>query len=135
MIRRKMKTTWSVNDIKVKDNFYDFYKNDVCRQLLASSSQLKAPYHCSSKPCIIRGRSLQWKNDKRTDLWEVFVVGGNVFVKDCSGEMNCGTKVYAIVRGKKGLGGYDLFFHCFYCGLSFKNSTIASTYFSDMESS
>jgi len=24
-----MKTTWSVDNIKVKDNFYDFYKNDV----------------------------------------------------------------------------------------------------------
>jgi len=113
MIRRKMKTTWSVDNIKVKDNFYDFYKNDVCRQLLASSSQLKAPYHCSSKPCIIRGRSLQWENDKRTDLWEVFVIWGNVFIKDCSGEMNCGTKVYAIVRGKKGKEDMICFFMVF----------------------
>lgn len=40
----------------------------------ASSSQLKAPYHCSSKPCIIRGRSLQKENNKRTDLLDVFIV-------------------------------------------------------------
>lgn len=81
----------------------------------ASSSQLKAPYHCSSKPCIIRGRSLQQENNKRTDLCEVFVVVGvgACFFKDCSGEMNCGTKLYSIVRGKKGKEDMICFFIVF----------------------
>lgn len=38
---------------------------------------------------------------------------GACFFKDCSGEMNCGTKLYSIVRGKKGKEDMICFFIVF----------------------
>ena len=101
-MNRRMKTTWSVDNIKVKDNFYD-YVMMTC-QHLEPSSQLKGSLSLLVKSLASSRADRCNRNDKRTDLFrEVFVenIVTEAFIKDCCSrerELNCGTKLYSIVR-------------------------------------
>jgi len=78
-MNRRMKTTWSVDNIKVKDNFYD-YVMMMCRHV-EPSSQLKGSLSLLVKALHHPGQIQGNRNDKRTDLfWEVFVE--NIFVTE-----------------------------------------------------
>jgi len=72
-MNRRMKTTWSVDNIKVKDNFYD-YVMMMC-QHLEPSSQLKGSLSLLVKSLASSRADRGNRNDKRTDLFlrEVFV--------------------------------------------------------------
>jgi len=111
MIRRRMKTTWSVDNIKVKDNFYDFYvtmcvANRVIITTKGSLSLLLKALHHSGQILAI--------GTIREQIFGRFLSSGeNIFKKDCLGEMNCGTKLYSIVRGKKGKEDMICFFIVF----------------------
>ena len=129
-MNRRMKTTWSVDNIEVKDNFYDYVMTCRHRQERFPSSQLKGSVSLLFKS-LASFRQILAIGTIREQIFGRFLFGENVFIKDCSTERN-GTKLYSMVRGKR---GKDLFFHGFYCDLPWKNSTIASTYFSDTDSS
>ena len=101
-MKGRMNRTWSLDNIKVKDNFYD-YVMMMCRHV-EPSSQLKGSLSLLVKALHHPGQIQGNRNDKRTDLfWEVFVENifvTEAFIKDCSREreLNCGTKLYSIVR-------------------------------------
>jgi hypothetical protein len=108
-----MKTTWSVDNIKVKDNFYDFYVNDVCRQLFPVIITTKGSLSLLVKALHHSGQILAIGTIREQIFGRFLSSGENIFIKDCSGEMNCGTKLYSIVRGKKGKGDMICFFIVF----------------------
>ena len=104
-----MKTTWSVDNIKVKDNFYDFYvtmcvANRVIITTKGSLSLLLKALHHSGQILAI--------GTIREQIF--FVFGGEYFYQGLFWrEMNCGTKLYSIVRCKKGREDMICFFIVF----------------------
>ena len=113
-MNRRMKTTWSVDNIEVKDNFMILRCNSrhlvgIFIRLVQPSSQLKGSLSLLFKALHHSGQILTIRTIREQIFGKFFVLGGWIIIWEkllsrivLEREMNCGTKLYSIVRGKKG---------------------------------